>query len=244
MPAEPSTRVATRGCRDSAQQRQPRPTMPSPTWRPVALGFSRRHAITSQDERGCLDRRYGDADRGADRIDGRNWGLRVFFFGAGGFRSNIAADGIRHGCRRTLPRCECAKPPIGGSWGANEAKCRLGAAPASGYRPRKSRRRIPSRPRLDARRQLTAIVASALKDTLPAAHRTPAPADELLGYYRKAEAATGVRWNYLAAINRSKPASPHRLREPRRSARPQAVPTVDVRRLRRRCAIVKVATAG
>ena len=29
------------------------------------------------------------------------------------------------------------------------------------------------------------------------AHRT----DELLGYYRKAEAAAGVGWNYLAAIN-------------------------------------------
>ena len=29
----------------------------------------------------------------------------------------------------------------------------------------------------------------------------PAPADELLGYYREAEAASGVGWNYLAAIN-------------------------------------------
>ena len=29
----------------------------------------------------------------------------------------------------------------------------------------------------------------------------PAPADELLGYYRKAESETGVGWNYLAAIN-------------------------------------------
>jgi membrane-bound lytic murein transglycosylase B len=29
----------------------------------------------------------------------------------------------------------------------------------------------------------------------------PAPADELLGYYRDAEAASGVGWNYLAAIN-------------------------------------------
>ncbi len=27
------------------------------------------------------------------------------------------------------------------------------------------------------------------------------PADELLGYYRDAEAASGVGWNYLAAIN-------------------------------------------
>ena len=44
--------------------------MPSPAWRPVALVDGRRHAITSQDERGCLDRRYGDVDRGADRIDG------------------------------------------------------------------------------------------------------------------------------------------------------------------------------
>ena len=29
----------------------------------------------------------------------------------------------------------------------------------------------------------------------------PLPADELLGYYREAEAATGVPWEYLAAIN-------------------------------------------
>ena len=55
---------------------------------------------------------------------------------------------------------------------------------------------------VDARRQLTAIVPSPPKDTLPAWRiGPPAPADELLGYYRKAEAATGVGWNYLAAIN-------------------------------------------
>ena len=55
---------------------------------------------------------------------------------------------------------------------------------------------------IDARRQLTALAASATKDTLPAWRiDPPAPADELLGYYRKAEAATGIGWNYLAAIN-------------------------------------------
>jgi membrane-bound lytic murein transglycosylase B len=55
---------------------------------------------------------------------------------------------------------------------------------------------------VDARRQLTAMVASAPKDTLPTWRiDAPPPADELLGYYRKAEAATGVGWNYLAAIN-------------------------------------------
>jgi soluble lytic murein transglycosylase-like protein len=53
---------------------------------------------------------------------------------------------------------------------------------------------------VDARRQLTAMGRG--KPTLPAWRITPpAPADELLGYYRKAEAATGVAWNYLAAIN-------------------------------------------
>lgn len=31
--------------------------------------------------------------------------------------------------------------------------------------------------------------------------RTPLPADELLGYYKEAEAATGIGWFYLAAIN-------------------------------------------
>ncbi len=41
-----------------------------------------------------------------------------------------------------------------------------------------------------------------IKDTLPAWRiDAPAPADALLGYYHEAEAATGVGWNYLAAIN-------------------------------------------
>ena len=53
---------------------------------------------------------------------------------------------------------------------------------------------------VDARRQLSAM--SPLRDTLPAWRIiAPAPAAELLGYYRDAEAATGVGWNYLAAIN-------------------------------------------
>jgi hypothetical protein len=53
---------------------------------------------------------------------------------------------------------------------------------------------------VDARRQLTAMAH--VKDTLPAWHiEPPAPADELLGYYREAESASGVGWNYLAAIN-------------------------------------------
>ena len=61
---------------------------------------------------------------------------------------------------------------------------------------------------VDAHRQLTAIVASKPNDTLPAWRiDPPAPADELLGYYRKAEAATGVGWNHLAAINLVEPAS-------------------------------------
>jgi membrane-bound lytic murein transglycosylase B len=53
---------------------------------------------------------------------------------------------------------------------------------------------------VDARRQLTAMAET--KDAIPAWRIVaPAPADELLGYYRDAEAATGVGWNYLAAIN-------------------------------------------
>ena len=40
------------------------------------------------------------------------------------------------------------------------------------------------------------------KDTLPAWRiDPPTPADELLGYYREAESASGVGWTYLAAIN-------------------------------------------
>jgi hypothetical protein len=53
---------------------------------------------------------------------------------------------------------------------------------------------------IDARRQLTAMTG--LKATLPPWRIiAPAPADDLLGYYREAEAASGVAWNYLAAIN-------------------------------------------
>ena len=53
---------------------------------------------------------------------------------------------------------------------------------------------------VDARRQLTAMAH--LKDTLPAWRvDAPAPAEALLGYYREAESASGVGWNYLAAIN-------------------------------------------
>ena len=55
---------------------------------------------------------------------------------------------------------------------------------------------------VDARRQLTALNEGEAKGTLPAWRiDPPTPADELLGYYRSAEAATGVAWNYLAAIN-------------------------------------------
>lgn len=53
---------------------------------------------------------------------------------------------------------------------------------------------------IDARRQLTAM--SPVRDTLPAWRIIPtAPADELLRLYHEADAATGVGWNYLAAIN-------------------------------------------
>jgi membrane-bound lytic murein transglycosylase B len=54
---------------------------------------------------------------------------------------------------------------------------------------------------VDARRQLTAM-SKRLKDTLPAWRIVaPPPAAELLDYYHKSEAAFGVGWNYLAAIN-------------------------------------------
>jgi len=53
---------------------------------------------------------------------------------------------------------------------------------------------------IDARRQLTGM--SPIRDTLPAWRIiATAPAEELLNLYREAEAATGVGWNYLAAIN-------------------------------------------
>jgi membrane-bound lytic murein transglycosylase B len=53
---------------------------------------------------------------------------------------------------------------------------------------------------VDARRQLTAMTPA--KDTVPPWRIVPpAPADELLGDYHDAEAASGVGWNYLAAIN-------------------------------------------
>jgi hypothetical protein len=53
---------------------------------------------------------------------------------------------------------------------------------------------------VDARRQLYAMTE--VKNTVPAWRIVaPAPADELMNYYREAEAATGVGWNHLAAIN-------------------------------------------
>jgi hypothetical protein len=53
---------------------------------------------------------------------------------------------------------------------------------------------------VDARRQLYPMTE--VKDTVPAWRiAAPAPADALMGYYHEADAASGVAWNYLAAIN-------------------------------------------
>ena len=53
---------------------------------------------------------------------------------------------------------------------------------------------------VDARRQLVGLAPGI--DTLPAWRiEAPAPAEELLKEYREAESASGVGWNYLAAIN-------------------------------------------
>jgi hypothetical protein len=54
-----------------------------------------------------------------------------------------------------------------------------------------------------ARQEALALVNTEdLSPTLPAWRiQTPLPADELLGYYREAEAATGVPWTVLAAVN-------------------------------------------
>jgi membrane-bound lytic murein transglycosylase B len=55
---------------------------------------------------------------------------------------------------------------------------------------------------VDAQRQFFGPAATLRQDTLPAWRiDPPVPANELLGYYREAQAATGVGWNYLAAIN-------------------------------------------
>jgi hypothetical protein len=54
---------------------------------------------------------------------------------------------------------------------------------------------------VDARRQLEAM-SRRPRDTVPAWRIVaPLPADELLSLYRAAEAASGVGWTYLAAIN-------------------------------------------
>lgn len=53
---------------------------------------------------------------------------------------------------------------------------------------------------VDARRQLQAMTPP--KNTVPPWRiEPPAPADQLLSYYHEAESASGVGWNYLAAIN-------------------------------------------
>lgn len=55
---------------------------------------------------------------------------------------------------------------------------------------------------VDAQRQFFGPAASLPQDTLPAWRiDPPVPADVLLRYYHEAQAATGVGWNYLAAIN-------------------------------------------
>lgn len=55
---------------------------------------------------------------------------------------------------------------------------------------------------VDARHHLMALNAGEAKPTLPAWRiDAPAPEGELVGYYQAAAAATGVDWNYLAAIN-------------------------------------------
>jgi membrane-bound lytic murein transglycosylase B len=53
---------------------------------------------------------------------------------------------------------------------------------------------------IDAGRQLSAMTAP--RDTVPPwVIQAPAPADELQGYYHDAQSASGVDWNYLAAVN-------------------------------------------
>jgi membrane-bound lytic murein transglycosylase B len=53
---------------------------------------------------------------------------------------------------------------------------------------------------VSARRQLNAMAHP--RDTLPAWRvEAPPPVEALMSYYREAEAASGVGWNYLAAIN-------------------------------------------
>ena len=54
-----------------------------------------------------------------------------------------------------------------------------------------------------ARQALSSLVKSAkLADSLPAWQlREPLPVEELMAYYREAEAQTGIPWSYLAAIN-------------------------------------------
>ncbi len=55
---------------------------------------------------------------------------------------------------------------------------------------------------VDARRQLSEMSKGQAQATLPAWRiAPPPPMGELLDYYRKAESASGVGWNYLAAIN-------------------------------------------
>ncbi|OBK13387.1 lytic transglycosylase [Mycobacterium asiaticum] len=55
---------------------------------------------------------------------------------------------------------------------------------------------------IDARHHLMALNGPEVRSTLPAWRiDPPASTAELLSYYRAAEAATGVGWNYVAAIN-------------------------------------------
>lgn len=62
--------------------------------------------------------------------------------------------------------------------------------------------RAAVRANVAARRDLARLLPSPLRDTVPAWRIVPpAPEAELLSAYHQAEAATGVGWQYLAAIN-------------------------------------------
>ncbi|MGQ0615921.1 MAG: transglycosylase SLT domain-containing protein [Acidimicrobiia bacterium] len=62
--------------------------------------------------------------------------------------------------------------------------------------------RAAVRANVAARRDLARLLPSPLRDTVPAWKIVaPAPEAELLSAYHQAEAATGVGWQYLAAIN-------------------------------------------
>ena len=101
--------------------------------------------------------------------------------------------------RRPGRRSSCAPPACSSSSTASSGPARAWDAAVRAGLPRSLRSVV--RDNVASRREFRAM-HSELADTLPAWRIVaPAPAEDLLRYYKRGERAFGIGWEYLAAIN-------------------------------------------